>query len=85
MLHCFNFLEALNASLLRFLLSVKHFIAVTFQGISLFNASSPLLFQRNSSLKASSLLLFKIALPTSAYRHAAPVSADCAASQDVGL
>ncbi len=66
--------EALNASSLQFLssvkrfttsslqffLSVKRFFAVTFCGKTLFNASSPLLFKGNSSP-----LFFKITLPTS--------------------
>jgi hypothetical protein len=71
--------EALNASLLqflsivkrasslRFLLSVKRFIAVNFFRKRSLNASSPLLFKRNSSLNASSPLLFKLTLPTSAF------------------
>jgi hypothetical protein len=44
--------KALNASLFQFLRSVKRFIAVTFYEKSSFNASSP--------------LLFKVTLPTSA-------------------
>jgi hypothetical protein len=36
--------EALNASSLQFLRSVKRFIAVTFKGKSSFNASLPLLY-----------------------------------------
>ncbi len=55
------------ASLLQLFLSVKRFIAVTFCGTTLFNASSPLHFKRNSSLNASSLLLFKVTLPTFAH------------------
>jgi hypothetical protein len=51
-----------------FLLSVKRFIAVNFYGKTSFNASSLLLFKRNSSLNASSPLLFKVTLPTSAVR-----------------
>jgi hypothetical protein len=70
--------EALNASSLQFLSidasslhrsnffhSVKRFIAVTFYGKTSFNALSLLLFKRNSSLNASSPLLFKVTLPTS--------------------
>jgi hypothetical protein len=70
--------EALNASSLQFLssvkrfialslkffLSVKRFIAVTFYGTTSFNASSPLLFKRNSLFNASSPLLSKVTLPT---------------------
>jgi hypothetical protein len=55
------------ASSLQFFLSVKHFIAVTFYRNTSFNASSPLLFKRNSSLNASSPLLFKVTLPTSGH------------------
>jgi hypothetical protein len=53
------------ASSLQFFLSVKRFIAVTFYRNTSFNASSPLLFKRNLSLNASSPLLFKLTLPTS--------------------
>jgi hypothetical protein len=55
------------ASSLRFFLSVKCFIAVIFYEKPWFNASSPLLFKRNSSFNASSPLLFKVTLPTSAF------------------
>jgi hypothetical protein len=61
--------EALNASSLHcydFLLSVNRFIIVNFYGKILFNASSPLLFKRNSSPNGSSPLLLKVNLPTSA-------------------
>jgi hypothetical protein len=53
------------ASSLRFFLSVKRFIAVIFYEKPWFNASSPLLLKRNSSFNASSPLLFKVTLPTS--------------------
>ncbi len=43
----------------------QRFIVVTFKRKTAFYASSPLLFKRNSSLNASSLLLLKITLPTS--------------------
>jgi hypothetical protein len=70
--------EALNASSLQFFSIVKRFIAtICYQHLTLhrryflyerlFNASSPLLLKRNSSLNASSLLLFKVTLPTSDY------------------
>jgi hypothetical protein len=70
--------EALNASSLQclssvkrfidtiFFLRVQHFIVGTFYAKTLFKASSPLLFKRKSLLDASSPLLFKITLPTSA-------------------
>jgi hypothetical protein len=48
-----------------FFFSVKHFIAVTVYGKTSFNPSSLLLFKRNSSLNASSPILFKETLPTS--------------------
>jgi hypothetical protein len=60
--------EALNASLLQFFISIKCFIAITFYGKTSFHASSQLLFNRNSPLNASSLLLFKVTLPTSPHR-----------------
>jgi hypothetical protein len=47
------------------LLSVKRFIAVNIYGKTPFNASSALLLKRNSLRNASSLLLFKVTLPTS--------------------
>ncbi len=53
------------ASSLRFFMSVKRFIAVILYGKPSFNASSPLVFKRNSSFNASSPLLFKLTLPTS--------------------
>ncbi len=76
--------EALNASLLQFLnsvkrfiassveffLSVKRLIAVPFYEKILFNASTPLLFKRNSSFNASWQLLFIVTLPTSASSYA---------------
>jgi hypothetical protein len=54
------------ASSLQFFLSVKRLIGVSYCGKTLFNASSPFLLKRNSSL-ASSPLLFKETLPTSGY------------------
>ncbi len=57
------------ASSLRFFLSVKRFIAVIFYGKPSFNASSPLLLKRSSSFNASSPLLFKLTLPTSGNMH----------------
>jgi hypothetical protein len=55
------------ASSLRFFLIVKRFIAVNFYGKTSFNASSPLLFKKIHCLTlASSPLLFKVTLPTSA-------------------
>jgi hypothetical protein len=53
------------ASSLRFFLSIKRFIAVIFYGKPSFNASSPVLFKRKSSFNASSSLLFKVTLPIS--------------------
>jgi hypothetical protein len=53
------------ASSLQFFLSVKRFIAVTFYKKHIVSASSPLLFKRNSSFNTSSPLLFKVTLPSS--------------------
>jgi hypothetical protein len=75
--------EALNASSLQFLSSVKRFIAslrkfflalnasspLLFMENTSFYASSPLLLKRNSLFNASSLLLFKVTLPTFAYER----------------
>jgi hypothetical protein len=52
------------ASSLRFFLSINRFIAFIFYGKPSFNASSLLIVRRNSSFNASSLLLFKVTLPT---------------------
>jgi hypothetical protein len=49
-----------------FYLSAKRFIAINFYGETLFNTSLLLLFKRNSSLNALSLLLLKVTLPSSA-------------------
>jgi hypothetical protein len=65
-LQSLNSVKRFIASSLRFFLSVKRFIAVIFYGKPSLNASSPLLFKRNSSFNASPLLLFKLTLPTSA-------------------
>ncbi len=60
------------ASLLKFFLRVKRFITVTFLENTSFNASSPLLLKRNSLLNASLPLLFKVTLPTFNYHLWAP-------------
>jgi hypothetical protein len=62
-----------NASSLQFFLSVKLFIAVTFYRKTSFNASLPLLLKRNSSFNASLPLLFKVTLPTSGNRECTPI------------
>jgi hypothetical protein len=73
--------EALNASSLQFLRSIKRFIASLLQFFySALNASSPLLFKETHRLMlhrryflkmihASLPLLFKVTLPTSRHRH----------------
>jgi hypothetical protein len=55
--------EPLNASSLQFFRSIECYIATIFY--SAINASSPLLFYRDSLLNASSQLLLKVTLPTS--------------------
>jgi hypothetical protein len=70
LLQFLNSVKRFIASLLRFFLSVKRFVAVIFYGKPSFNASSPLLFKRNSLFNASSPLLLKVTLPTSAFAFA---------------